>query len=299
MCVLVGVTCLCGVYWDMIESQLGVRNTLEMDVTDVLLVLAVVVVLLMPFLYDSHGAVHYHICFVFYILSVSLTALVCTPLYCLSPLNVRNAMYTSCLLKHVTKVLGITWELRGREHLAEERGCVIAANHQSILDVLGMFNIWQVMDKCAPVAKKEVFYVWPFGLGAWLAGVVFIDRLNSKKAHQQLAHASKIMKTDKTKLWMFPEGTRNPSRTSLLPFKKGAFRVAITCQVPIQPVVYSPYYFINDEKKCFGRGKMIIQALPEIPTEGLTLDDVDELMERTRKVMSETFESLVTEVSRQ
>jgi 1-acyl-sn-glycerol-3-phosphate acyltransferase len=41
------------------------------------------------------------------------------------------------LLKHVTKVLGITWELRGREHLAEERGCVIAANHQSILDVLG------------------------------------------------------------------------------------------------------------------------------------------------------------------
>jgi hypothetical protein len=46
-------------------------------------------------------------------------------------------------------------------------------------------------------------------------------------------------------------------------------------------------------------GKMIIQALPEIPTEGLTLDDVDELMEKTRKVMCETFESLVTEVNRQ
>lgn len=61
----------------------------------------------------------------------------------------------------------------------------------------GMFNIWSVMDKCAPVAKKEIFYVWPFGLGAWLAGVVFIDRLNSKKAHEQLAHASKLMKTHK------------------------------------------------------------------------------------------------------
>jgi len=53
------------------------------------------------------------------------------------------------------------------------------------------------MDKCAPVAKKELFYIWPFGLGAWLAGVVFIDRLNSKKAHQQLVHASKLMKTHK------------------------------------------------------------------------------------------------------
>jgi len=44
---------------------------------------------------------------------------------------------------------------------------------------------------------------------------------------------------------------------------------------------------------------MIIQTLPEISTEGLTLDDVDMLMERTRKVMCETFESLVTEVNKQ
>jgi hypothetical protein len=44
---------------------------------------------------------------------------------------------------------------------------------------------------------------------------------------------------------------------------------------------------------------MIIQALPEIPTKGLTLDDLDLLMERTTKVMSETFQSLVTEVAAQ
>jgi lysophosphatidate acyltransferase len=44
---------------------------------------------------------------------------------------------------------------------------------------------------------------------------------------------------------------------------------------------------------------MIIQALPEIPTEGLTLDDLDSLMARTRNVMSETFQSLLTEVTAQ
>jgi lysophosphatidate acyltransferase len=65
-----------------------------------------------------------------------------------------------------------------------------------------MLNIWHVMDKCAPVAKKEVFYVWPFGLGAWLAGVVFIDRLNSNKAHDQLNHAANLMKTDKVCLFL-------------------------------------------------------------------------------------------------
>lgn len=205
-------------------------------------------------------------------------------------------MYATYILKPITKVIGITWELRSAEYLAKDRGCVIVANHQSMLDILGMFMIWPVMDKCAAVARKEVFYVWPFGLGAWLGGTVFIDRLNSSRAHEQLNHAATLMKTYKTKLWMFPEGTRNSSRKSLLPFKKGAFRIAIACQAPILPLVYSPYYFIDDKKKLFGQGKMIIQVLPEIPTEGLTLQDLDSLLERTQKLMQETFDSLVSEV---
>ncbi|XP_021929074.1 1-acyl-sn-glycerol-3-phosphate acyltransferase alpha-like isoform X2 [Zootermopsis nevadensis] len=271
----------------------------KMELLDLLPIFALVSILLLPFVYDSHGTFRYHSRFAFYIVSVSFTAMICSPFYCLNPFNVKNSLYTSYILRHVTKVLGIKWDLRGGEHLAEDRGCVIVANHQSMLDILGMFNIWHVMDKCAPVAKKEVFYVLPFGVGAWLAGVVFIDRLNSSKAHDQLNHAAKLMKSDKVKLWMFPEGTRNSSHSSLLPFKKGAFRVAITCQVPILPVVYSPYYFINNKKKFFGQGRMIIQALPEIPTKGLTMDDLDLLMKKTRDVMSETFQSLATEVALQ
>lgn len=57
---------------------------------------------------------------------------------------------------------------------------------------------------------------------------------------------------------MFPEGTRNKNPEKLLPFKKGAFRVAIVCQIPVIPVVYSPYYFINSKKAYFGRGKEFI-----------------------------------------
>lgn len=56
---------------------------------------------------------------------------------------------------------------------------------------------------------------------------------------------------------MFAEGTRNLKANKtrkLLPFKKGAFRMAISCQVPVIPVVYSPYYFIDHEKHYFGPG---------------------------------------------
>lgn len=60
-----------------------------------------------------------------------------------------------------------------------------------------------------------------------------------------------------TKIWLFPEGTRNKDFTELLPFKKGAFNIAVAAQVPIIPVVFSPYYFINRKKYIFDKGKFI------------------------------------------
>ena len=53
---------------------------------------------------------------------------------------------------------------------------------------------------------------------------------------------------------MFPEGTRNGS-ANLLPFKKGAFHVAIASQTPIQPIIVSRYNFLDDRKKVFNPGK--------------------------------------------
>jgi len=44
------------------------------------------------------------------------------------------------IAKLLTKVLGIKWTLRGREYLSKNEACVIVANHQTCLDVLGMFS---------------------------------------------------------------------------------------------------------------------------------------------------------------
>lgn len=58
------------------------------------------------------------------------------------------------------------------------------------------------------------------------------------------------------KLCMFPEGTRHCG-PELLPFKKGAFHVAITHQCPIQPIVVSRYHFLDCKAKKFSAGKQI------------------------------------------
>ena len=56
------------------------------------------------------------------------------------------------------------------------------------------------------------------------------------------------------KMWVFPEGTRK-NTGELHSFKKGAFHVAVAAQVPIQPVVFSPFYFLDNKERTFNQGK--------------------------------------------
>lgn len=143
-----------------------------------------------------------------------------------------------------------------------------------------MFNIWHVMKKCTVVAKRELFYAWPFGLAAWLAGLIFIDRVKGEKARDILNQVNSKIKKQNIKLWVFPEGTRR-NTGEIHNFKKGAFHMAIDEQIPILPVVFSSYCtFLNDKKKILNAGNIIITTLPPVSTEGLTKDDLPELLEK-------------------
>lgn len=123
------------------------------------------------------------------------------------------------------------------------------------LSLPGMFDIWPVMNKCTVVAKRELFYAWPFGLAAWLCGLIFIDRMQSDKARNSLCDATDLIKQKKIKLWIFPEGTRR-NTGEIHSFKKGAFHMAIAGQIPILPVVFSSYKtFLDDDNKNMTSGK--------------------------------------------
>ncbi|KFB37355.1 AGAP002021-PA-like protein [Anopheles sinensis] len=188
------------------------------------------------------------------------------------------------------------WEVRGAEHMGADRAMVIVANHQSSLDILGMFDFWHLMDKCTVIAKRELFFAWPFGLAAWLSGLIFIDRRHTQRAQAAMNDSTDMLIQKRTKLWVCPEGTRRTTN-EIHPFKKGAFHVAVRAQLPILPVVYSSYHtFLNDRNKVMNPGHVIVTALPAIETKGLTCDDIPELIERTRNAMIDTFKATTKEV---
>lgn len=159
-----------------------------------------------------------------------------------------------------------------------------------------MFDLWHVMKKCTVVAKHELFYAWPFGLGAWLAGLIFINRNHSSTARGTMNAAVEYIKKKNMKLWIFPEGKRH-NTNDVHEFKKGAFFSAVDAQIPILPVVFSTYTtFLNSEHKIFTDGDIIVTTLPPISTEGLTRDDIESLMEKTRNAMLEVYRETSTEV---
>lgn len=148
------------------------------------------------------------------------------------------------------------------------------------------------------IAKRELLFAGTWGLAAWLAGITYINRGSRGQAGQAMNGIMDTLKRRKIKLWVFPEGTRR-NTGEIHEFKKGAFHAAIHAQVPIVPVVFSSYQsFLDAKKKIFTSGDVIITALPEIPTKGLTVDDIDELMERTRRIMIETYKE-VNEMKRE
>lgn len=155
--------------------------------------------------------------------------------------------------------------------------------------------MWHIIDKMTAIAKRELLLFGTFGIGAWLAGLTFINR-KSGTAAQAMNEAVAELKKKDIKIWVYPEGKRF-SDGAIHPFKKGAFHAAIHAQVPIVPIVFSSYStFLDHEERIFNSGQIICEALPEISTEGMTADDVDRLTKETRDAMIKKFDELNQEV---
>ena len=135
-----------------------------------------------------------------------------------------------------TRILGIKLNISGLENTAEMPPSVVIANHQDNLDlyICGA----AVPKRTVSVGKKSLLYIPGFGLLYWLAGNVLIDRSSSKNSKATLTATTEALTKGNRSIWVFPEGTRNHGE-NLLPFKKGAFRMAIEAGAPIVPICIS------------------------------------------------------------
>ncbi|NWY05748.1 PLCA acyltransferase, partial [Nothoprocta ornata] len=204
--------------------------------------------------------------------------------------NLENIKYLQMLLLPLKYIFGIKIVVKGKENLRTKKPAVLVLNHQNSLDIMVMMEI--LPSRCVPIAKKEILYMGTFGLACWFSGIIFINRKKREESINILTEVAHSMNKENFRVLIFPEGTRNHAG-SMLPFKRGAFQLAVKAQVPIIPVVISSYdSFYSQKERRFTTGKSTIQILPAVETLGLGPDDVPKLTEQVRDSMLAAYQGI-------
>jgi len=125
------------------------------------------------------------------------------------------------------------WDLKveGREHLPSGPS-VLVANHQSMADVVVVMGLAHPFKF---VSKASLFRVPVVGWMMRLLRYVSLERGSTRSTQQMMERCKHWLRRGMPVL-IFPEGTYSEG-DRLLPFKRGAFQLAVDEQLPLVPVV--------------------------------------------------------------
>jgi 1-acyl-sn-glycerol-3-phosphate acyltransferase len=122
-------------------------------------------------------------------------------------------------------------ELRGLEKVPRDgKGRVFVMNHQSQADICILYYLHTIF---VWISKKSVTYIPGVGQIMQLSGHILLER-KGKSSIKAMYAAAKDRLSQGKNIFIFPQGTRE--RTKVLPFKHGAFSIAVTEQVDVVPV---------------------------------------------------------------
>lgn len=199
--------------------------------------------------------------------------------------------YAHALARWMRPALGVRVLVHHEERLYAARPCIYISNHQTVFDVpvlAGLYPAGTVV-----IAKREIRKIPFFGWLYEVTGNVLIDRSDRTQAVGRLKEAEAAILERGASVWIFPEGTRGKVPGEMLPFKKGAFHMAVATGVPLVPVVVSPLRPIFDmQRRRIRPGTAEVEVLEPIPTAGLTEDDIPALIEVTHDRMQAAQDEL-------
>ncbi len=176
-----------------------------------------------------------------------------------------------------------------RQPLDKNKSYIFAANHFSFLDIAVFGFSGQPY---AFIGKSSITKLPLFG---WMFKKLHIpvDRKNGKSRYQSVIRANEMLAKGRSVVF-FPEGgitSNEPPK--LMPFKDGAFKLAIEKQIPIIPVTIPWNWIILQDN-----GKFIIQRHPmkivfhePVITSGKTIENLDE-------IRREVFNTINSEIKR-
>jgi 1-acyl-sn-glycerol-3-phosphate acyltransferase len=172
------------------------------------------------------------------------------------------------------------------------RPYVVVSNHESYADIFLLCYLpWEMKW----LAKKTIFNIPVMGWIMRMAGDVPLVRGNRASAIGALAQCRDRL-AKRASVMVFPEGSRS-NTDDLLPFKDGAFALAVESQVPLLPIA------VAGTRDCMAKHSFRVQrataacrVLPPIDTTGLGPEDVPALRAHVRGLIDTARRELLAEL---
>jgi len=157
----------------------------------------------------------------------------------------RNKPYNSKIVRSgysfftwlATKLPRVKYEIQGFENIPEG-GFILYPNHQKFTDSFILLYELRKND-LGGVAKNEMMKI-PI-ISQWMKkrGILMLERDNDRQGAKVFVELIRRARKGQP-MFLFPEGTRSKTG-ELLPFRPGAFKLAVKAGVPIVPVVFANF----------------------------------------------------------
>ena len=190
------------------------------------------------------------------------------------------------------------WDFRihGEVPRAPAGKTVVVSNHESNADP---FLISMLPWEMKWLAKASLFKVPFAGWGMRLAGDIPVERGDTESGRDALHRCAQWLERG-VPVIIFPEGTRSANR-ELLPFKDGAFRLAIESRADVLPVaVAGTGRALPKHSWRFSRAKAFVTVGTPLSTRGMTAADVPGLKAAAREqieALRRTLQRLVEDAT--
>ncbi|MCH2108919.1 MAG: 1-acyl-sn-glycerol-3-phosphate acyltransferase [Polyangiaceae bacterium] len=178
-----------------------------------------------------------------------------------------------------------TWKFRCLEPLPQKlpERTVCVSNHCSNIDPFLLGHLpWEMKF----LAKSILFKIPCVGWGMVLAQDIPLVRGSHQSVKVAMRKCAEYVRNGMPVL-IFPEGTRS-TNGELLPFKDGAFRLAIEEQADVLPIaVGGTVGALKRGDWRPGKAEGLVAVGEPIPTRGLTMKDLNGLKEKVRAAIEE------------
>ena len=149
------------------------------------------------------------------------------------------------ILKYAVKAGNVDLQVYGKEHIPEQDGFVLYANHQGMFDVVALAADWE--RPLAAVLKKELADVPLLKQIRECTHSFAMDREDVRQSLTVIKGVTEEVQKGRNYL-IFPEGTRSRNGNVMGEFHGGSFRAAMKAQCPIVPVCFIDSFKVLDQK---------------------------------------------------